>query len=148
MRDTMKPLRHAINGVVTGQITVGAITLPDYDEKVFTGESPALYIVYSTQQETPGPEENDCSMIVRSSIGIEIIRRSGSEVSKDDIDDASDQLYQILIPSYGTAGFTIPGFNISYAARESAITQNLAITETESILRKIIRFAFIITESN
>lgn len=138
----MKPVRHGIYGIINNQVELNAVTIPVYDEKVFTDQSPPLYILLSTQQETLGPDQNDCSEFIRSSIDIEIIRRSGSEVSKDDIDDVSDQLYELIIPSLGEAGFTLANFRISYAARDSAFSQNISITETESVLRKIIRFVF------
>lgn len=148
MRDTMKAIRTGIHGIIDGAISYNSAAVPVYDEKVFTGVSPDLYIIFSTQQESPGPDQNDCTEMVRSSIDIEIIRRTGSEVSKDTIDDVSNDLYGLIVPAHGLAGFTMSGFQIIYAARESAVTQNIITTESESILRKTIRFSFIIVQQN
>lgn len=141
MKDSMKPLRLGIFAVIDGQITYNAVVVPVYDEKVFTGAVPDLYILLSTQQESPTGDQNDCELIRDSFIDIEIIRKTGSEVSKDTIDDVSDQLYQLIIPSQGVAGFTVAGFQISNPRMVSALTQNVTLTETESVLRKIVRFA-------
>lgn len=141
MIDSMKPLRLGIYAVINGQLTYDSADVPVYDEKVFTGSVPALYVLLSTQQENPAGEENDCMFIRDSFIDIEIIRTTRSEVSKDTIDDVSDQIYQLLIPSHQTAGFTVTGFNISNPRLVSAITRELEISATESILRKICKFA-------
>lgn len=148
MRDSMKQIRLAINTLINGTVMYNGIAIPCYDEKIFTGETPDLYILYSTQQESPGPDQTDCTFNMNSSIDIEIIRRTGSEVSKDAVDDVSNDIMQLVIPSQGTAGFTLSGFQIVNAVRESAITQNLTITETQSILRKITRFVFNLVQQN
>lgn len=148
MRDSMKPVRQAINTLINGVVTYKSAPVKCYDEKVFTGDMPDIYILYSTQQETPGPDQTDCTFSMRSSIDIEVISRTGSEVSKDVLDDVSNDIMQIIIPTQGTAGFIMSGFQIIDAARESAISQNLTITESQSILRKIIRFIFILSQQN
>lgn len=141
MRDSMKPLRLGIFAVIDGQITYNATPVPVYDEKIYTSESPDLYILLSTQQETPAGDQNDCMFIRDSFIDIEIIRRTGSEVSKDAIDDVSDQLYQLLLPSQGGAGFTVSGFQVSDPRLVTANSQNVTLSQTQSVLRKICKFA-------
>lgn len=148
MRDSMKPVRLAINTLINGVVTYKGNPVKCYDEKVFTGQVPDIYILYSTQQETPGPDQTDCTFNMNSSIDIEIISRTGSEVSKDVLDDVSNDIMQLVVPTQGTAGFTLSGFQIINAARESAITQNITITESQSILRKIVRFVFNLVQQN
>lgn len=148
MTDSMKPLRLGIFAVLDGAITYNSTAVPVYDEKVFTDESPNLYILLSDQQESNAPERSDCTEPIRSTINVEIVRRTGSEVSKDTIDDVSNSIYALLITSPGIAGFTVSGFQVIDVYKESAISRNVQITETQSILRKIINFVTILNPQN
>jgi hypothetical protein len=148
MRDTMKPVRHAVNAALGGNITYAANPVPVRDEKIYTGESPKIYILLSTQQETD-TDRTDCTWTTRSSIDLEFITRSGSEVSKDVLDDVSNDALELLI-GLPTSGL-IPnpsGFQITDVVRESAITRNITLTGTESILQKTVRIIFTILQQN
>lgn len=144
----MKPIRHGINTLIAGQVTYAAGVVPVYDEKVYTGEIPDIYILLSTQQEAD-TERTDCTWTTRSSIDIEIIARSESEVSKDVIDDVSNDVMELIAGLPGAWNVSNPsGFQIIDCFRESAMTRNVSLTETQSILQKVIRFVFIILQQN
>lgn len=139
LRDTMKPLRSAVYSVLNGN-TDG---IPVYDEKRKVAETDQTYILLTTQQET-GIEQNDCTFITQSSIDVEVIAGSEFEVSKNVIDDVSNDVTALVMN-----GLTAPsGFQFLNLKRESAFTQNLSVTETQSILRKIIRFTVQIIQQN
>lgn len=137
----MKPYRAAVYSVLNGQIFYDSVEVKVYDEKKKVGETVTLFILLSTQQETP-IQENDCTDITRSAIDIEIIDVSEFEASKDRIDDISNDVSVAIMNN-----LTAPsGFQFQNLRRESSITQNLTITETNSILRKILKFTCQIVE--
>lgn len=144
MRDNAKPLRVAVYTALTGN--TGGINM--YDEKRKVSASDNTFILFTTQQQTPD-EDNDCTWISKNSIDIEIVNKTGSEVSKNTIDDISDTILQVLIPSVGVCGLTSSNLQFGYAYCESIISRNLSFSETESVMVKIIRLVFqIINQTN
>lgn len=141
MRDVSKPYRLAIFALLTGN--TGGINM--YDEKRRVGDTVNEYILFSTQQQTP-VEDNDCAWISKASIDIEIVQRTGSEVSKDDIDDISDRILQTLIPTPWNTPLTAVNLQFQLAYCESILSRNVSITETESVLTKVIRFVCTVTQ--
>ena len=53
MRDTKKILRHAIFNALDGQITYNSVAVPVVDEKIRNSAPSDLFIVLSTQSESP-----------------------------------------------------------------------------------------------
>ena len=148
MRGTMKILRHSVYAELNGNLSYNSSNVPVYDEKKHVGDTDQIFVLLSTQQETP-TDDNDCTFITRSSIDIEIIAKTEFEVSKDMIDDVSDLVQNLLLPTKGTLGFSSPsGWQFQNPRFESSFTQNLAISETQSILRKICKFVCEIVEQN
>lgn len=143
MRDTKKQLRAAVFTTLNG-----AISVPVYDEKKKVSATDTLFVILSTQQETP-TEDNDCTWIKKSSIDLVVYQKTGSEVSKDDIDDVANEILLILLPSVGISGAAAPsGLQFSLAYCESNISRDLSISETESIVANIVRFVVTITQQN
>lgn len=144
MRDTSKQLRLSVFNCLSGNL--GGV--PVYDEKKKVSTTDSTFILLSTQQETPS-DQNDCTWICRSSIDIEIIQKSGSEVSKDTIDDLSNTVLTLLLPTPGTTGLS-PAYNLQFQNGfcESVISRNISLSETESILQKIVRFVVTIVQQN
>lgn len=143
MRDTQKQLRLAVFNALNGVISV-----PVYDEKKLVSATDDTYVLLSTQQETP-TEETDCTWITRSSIDLQVMQKTGSEVSKDDIDDISNEILVILMPTRGTLGITAPsGLEFQNPAIESIVSRDLSLSETESILIKLVRFVVTIVQQN
>lgn len=146
MLDTKKPLRIAVFNALDGLLSYNAVAVPVYDEKVRTGESPRLYVILSTQQESD-VEQNDSTWITQSSIDLEIIHRTGSEVSKNPIDEVYEDILEIILPTRQTVGLTIPaGFQFLNAKREQAITQAFEIGATESVIITRFKLTFTITQ--
>lgn len=135
MRDLSKPFRLAVFFVLNGN--TGGI--PIYDEKRLVSATDNTFILLSTQQQTQ-EEVNDCTWVSRLSIDIEVYNKTGSEVSKDTIDDVSNTILGLLLPTVGVSPISSGGIQFTYAFAESIISRNIGITETESVLQKVIRF--------
>lgn len=142
MRDTKKQLRLAVFSCLSGNL--GGVSV--YDEKRKVTATDNTFVILSTQQETPS-NENDCSWISRSSIDIEIYQKTGSEVSKDTIDDLSNTVLTLLMPTISTSGLTAPA-NLQFCNPfcESNLTRNLSLSETESVLLGVVRFVITIIQ--
>ncbi len=139
MRDLSKPFRLAVFSVLNGN--TGGI--PIYDEKRLVSATDNTFILLSTQQQTQQQtqeEVNDCTWVSRLSIDIEVYNKTGSEVSKDTIDDVSNTILGLLLPTVGVSPISSGGIQFTYAFAESIISRNIGITETESVLQKVIRF--------
>lgn len=141
MRDACKQHRQATAEALSGN--TGGI--PVYDEKRWVQDTDSTYVLLSTQQQTP-IQENDCTWISLNSLDIEIYQRTGSEVSKDEIDDIANTVLGILIPTPGVCPLTAGNLQFGYAQAESIISRNMSLSETESIVVKVIRFTVQITQ--
>lgn len=144
MRDTCKPYRLAIYNCLNGNL--GGIKV--YDEKKKVGATDTLFVLLSTQQETP-IEENDCAFISKSSIDIEIVQKTGFEVTKDTIDDLANIILTLVIPDTQSSCLTAPsGFQFLIPTVTRTLTRNVSITDSESILVKIITITTQIVTQN
>lgn len=135
MRDISKPYRLAVYGLLQGHISVNV-----YDEKRKVTANDQTFVLLSTQQQTP-KDDNDCTWISRASIDIEVTQKTGSEVSKNYIDDISDEICQILVTAPFVSPIASSNLQFGNAVIESIISRNMSISETESVLTKIIRFS-------
>ena len=145
MLDTMKPIRTAVYTALNGNITYDSTAVPVSDEKTGYGNTANLFIVLTTQQETD--ESTSEAFITKSTIEIDIVHKTGSEVSKDAIDDVYQSMMQILIPSTSTIGLTVPGtFQFQNATRENSITMPMMLSETETVMVRRTRLSFTITQ--
>ena len=135
MRDVSKPFRLSVFNCLNGNLS----GRPVYDEKQKVTASDTLFVLLSTQQQTQ-IEQNDCTWINRCSIDIEVIQKTGSEVSKDDIDDTANDILTLILPTPTTCGLTEPGgLQFCNPVCESIISRNLSLSETESVVQKVIR---------
>lgn len=139
MRDLSLPYRLAVAQVLD------PLSTTFYDEKRWVQATDQVYGVFSTQQQT-NMEENDCTFISRCSIDIEIIQKTGSEVSKDAIDMIGDEVCQALNPSPGVTPLTSGNLQFVLPEIESIISRNVSITENETVIVKIIRFVCTIVQ--
>lgn len=138
MKDTMRPFRKAVYDCLNGVVLYKSAVVPVKDEKVPTGSQPNIYILLSTQKEQDATE-TDCDWQTKSSIDILIITKSGSEVSKDAIDDISQRIYDLVLTLQGGSLLAAQsGFQILYLRRESAASGNVQISPTQSELQKIV----------
>lgn len=144
----MKIFRKAVADCVNGQISYSSSVIPVYDAKVFTGERPDIYIVLSTQTEQDITEA-ECTWQTKSLINIIFINKSGSEVSKDVIDDISNEFLELVLNLPGSDNLlTQSGFAIDYVKRESAVSGEVLISPTQSELQKIVTISAMITQLN
>lgn len=133
----MKPFRKAIYDCINGNITYSGSIVKIYDEKVFQGEQPNVYILLSTQREQDATDQ-ECGWQTKSSIDILIISKTGSEVSKDAVDDISNSMLQLLLNLPGDDNLSVQtGFQILEVKRESAASGQVQISPTQSELQKI-----------
>lgn len=138
MKSTMKPFRKAVKDVLSGNITYASSTVPIYDAKVHAGQQPQIYILLSTQREQDVTDQ-DCAWNHRSSIDLVFIAKSGSEVSKDVIDDIADRALELLLSSPGVSNLAVQtGFQILEVKMESAVIGEVQISPTQSELQKIV----------
>jgi hypothetical protein len=148
MRDTMKPFRKAIHQTLSGNVIYKGSQVKIYDEKIFTGDQPNLYVLYSTQRETD-ITETDCAWETRSSIDILIINRTQSETSKDALDDISDSILILLLNlPHSDNLVTQSGFLIQEVKKDSAVSGLIQISPTETILQKQMTISAIITQQS
>lgn len=136
-RDTMKILRHACRDLLTG-LTYNGTPVPVGDEKLkYNDRGATLFVTFGTQTESP--DNTSDAFITDSSIDIEINHKTGFEVSKDAIDDVSDDILNILLPYPETDGFQVQdGVLIQCVTRSQAITRNYSLTDTQTYISKII----------
>lgn len=147
-KDTMMPLRQAIDDVINGNVTYKGAQVQVFDKKVFTGQSPNRYIYYGTMREVD-ITETDCAWTSRTSIEILIVSNTGSEVSQDPLDEISDTIYDLLLNLPGSDNLPAQsGFQISYLKRESATCGMMEISPTESRLTKLITLTAIVTQQH
>ena len=141
MRDTCQPFRKAIYDALSGNVTYNSVQVPVYDEKTFVTNTASVFILLSTQQEI-GINDNDCAWVTLSSIDVEIVSKTASEVTKNAIDTISGTVMGIILPTRTTTGITQPsGFQVVNFERTSTLTQTVSLSPTESILIKIIKFS-------
>lgn len=138
MRDTTEILANAVFNALSGNVTYNGNNVPVYDEKKKTGDTENLYILFSTQQETP--DNTFETFMTDSTLDIEIVFRSGSETSKKVLSDVANAVLEILFPTPQTIGISQPsGFEIQLFEFAGSITRAFEISATESIVRKFIK---------
>lgn len=140
MRDTQRPFRMAIHSVINGNATYNGQPVYFYDEKKKVGLTDRVYGLYTTQQ-TTRDHTSDC-WITDELITLELLHKSGFEVTKDFVDDVSDQLYQLLMPTRINDALPDPSLMlIQNFELEEALTRSVEITDTETIVSKLITFS-------
>lgn len=148
MKDTCKSLRKVVYDATNTFVVYKSLPVPVVDEKVFTGQIPDLYILLGRQTETD-ISDDDCTYKTRSTIEVWIISKTGSEVSKDVIDDISQQILDLLIPLPPFDNFVQPaGLEIEYLRRQSSVEGQVQITPTQSELQKVITLTANIIQLN
>ena len=133
----MMILRHACGDLLDGNLSWQGVNVPVSDEKRRLNDNVNFFVTFGTQQES---EDNTSdAFCTDSQIDIDIMQKTGFEISKDGIDTVSNQILEILMPTPQTDGFfTYNNVQILCVRRASAITRNYSITDSESIVSKII----------
>lgn len=147
-RDTMKPLRNAIHTMLNGFVTYNGTVIQFGDMKTHSGQAATIYGIYGTQRETD-TTETDCTWECKSSIEIMLVNTTGSETSKNPLDEISDIIYDLLLNLPGSNNLPAQsGFQIAYLKRESAVHGPLQISPTETIVSKLIILTAKIIQQN
>jgi hypothetical protein len=132
----------AIHAVINGNVTYNDQPIYFYDEKKKVGRTDKVYGLYGTQQSTRGEDMNDSTWITEEKIDIEILHKSEFEVTKDFIDEASDQIYELLMPSRLNAALPDPTLMlIQHFELDQALTRAVEVSPTETIVSKIMTFS-------
>lgn len=138
MKDTMKPFRKAVFDCLNTFVLYKSTAVLVADAKVPTGQQPSLYILLGRQWEQDRTDQ-DCGWETKSGIEIQIIAKSGSEVSKDALDDISQSIYDLVLTLPGSNLLAVQnGFQILELRRESAAIGDVQISPTQSELQKIV----------
>ncbi len=141
MKNTKKVLRQAVFTALDGQVEYNSVIIPVVDEKLIGTTEADLFIVLSTQTESP-LERNDENYITESVIDILIIEKTGAEVSKDAIDDVCELVLQIICPNITTTNLTAPtGFLFLNVYPVSTVVQAMSLSDTQSVLQETIRLS-------
>lgn len=147
MKDTMLPLRQAVYTALHNQIVYNGETVKVFDEKKISAYQDDIFIVLSTQQESEAPQMTSETWSTDSSIDIEILHKTDYEVSKNAIDAISNEIYRLLITSTFTTGMRQPDhMQILSVRRSRAITQNYSLTDSQTVIGKIITISCIIVQ--
>jgi hypothetical protein len=146
MKDTMRIFRKAVYDCLNTFIIYKSANVAVYDEKVKAGQSPNLYVLFQSQRETD-TTQTDCGWECKANLDLLIVDKTGSEVSKDTVDEISDQIYELLLNLPGSDNLAAQsGFKIMMLKRESAVTGLLQITPTQSELQKLITLTATISQ--
>lgn len=144
----MDILLRAVFNKLNGAITYDSQAVPVYDEKKSVSSSVNLYILLGRQTESDDIQD-DNTFAATSTIDIEIWYKTGFETSKQAVHSVSNQILQLLIPTPYTSGLGVQDhFQILNLRRTSAITQGFQISETQTVLAKIITISSQIVEQS
>lgn len=139
----MKMMRTAIYTVLNNALSYNlnsiSTLVPVYDEKRRVIDTAALYVLMSTQTETPDPV--DGTWVTDSSIDLEITHRTHFEVSKDEIDNVSNQIYAILEPFTEGNGLPVQNmFQITLLRISNVVSRtfDLDFSGTQTVVSKVI----------
>lgn len=142
MKDTQYPLRLAVNSVLAGNIIIEGQTINLYDEKKKAGDSDNLYIIFGTQQSTKASRQFDQSWFTDEKIDLEIFHKTGFEVTKDLIDEVSNRVYELLMPTRAADALPVQdNMQIQNFQLEQALTRAVQISPTETVVSKIMTFS-------
>lgn len=128
----------AVFNKLNGAITYDSVPVPVYDEKKSVSSSANLYILLGRQTESDDIQD-DNTFAATNTLEIEIWYKTGFETSKQAVHSVSNQILQLLIPTPYTSGLGVQDhFQFLNLRRTSAITQGFQITDTQTVLAKII----------
>lgn len=141
MKDLDKPYRKSIYDALNGNLS----GTPVYDEVTKVGTSDTLFVLLGGQRSTRDPQA-DSLWSRRHSIEVIITHKQGTSVTKDLIDDKSDEILEILFPDYDSFGVTEPSLvQFLNPDFESGVTQPMIFTN-ETIIAKVLTISVTIIQ--
>lgn len=145
MRDPGFYIRKAYKNALTGNVTNKGSAVPVVDEKLHENMRDDIYIMFSTQSEEDKPNKSYFASVVN--LAVLIVNRKESAVQKSVVEDVSNQILQIIIPTITTHGLTIDSpFKISFVKRDSTNTGGAKLDDGDFIIVKQINFRNRITQ--
>lgn len=130
---------------IFGTLTGGAVTYMGqavnfYDEKKKVGRTDKVYVLFGTQQTTR--DRTSEYWITDERIDLEILHAEEFEVTKDFIDDVSNQIYQLLMPNPINDSLPDPTLmQIQHFELEQALTRAVEVSPTKTIVSKLLTFS-------
>lgn len=116
-----------------------------YDEVKKIGTNETLFVLMGGQKSTRDPQ-GDGLWARRNTIELIITHRQGVSVTKDSIDDVSEEIHQILFPDYKTFDVTTPSLiQFVNADFESGVTQPLIFSD-QTIMAKVLNISVTIIQ--
>jgi hypothetical protein len=146
MKDYGASIRKSFYDAITGHVTYDSATIPVYDEKVETVPEKDIWIVIADQIDLD--KSNKHQFANETTIDINIVSKRKSAGGKKVIEDISDQILQVIVPTTKTVGLTIaPPFKIVYCeflnGRANALQQDAA---NQFVHIKTLQFRTFITQ--
>lgn len=146
MIEVNKLFRKAVYEALNGNLTFDAAIVPVFDEKVIQAEGNSQYVILqsqsNTQQNTFSSFNTDTTLI------IQVVAKSWDGVSKDPIDDISNQILQILFPTPNTTGLiTQAGIQICNARLQSSSSGVVALQTNKYNVYKFLTVQALIIQS-
>lgn len=105
MRESGTAIRRGYFNAIDDSITVNGNDIPVYYGKIPSNITANFFILI--QDISSKPRKNMSISITDSRIAIDIIKRVDADVSMEQVEDASDQILQIVKPTTRTTGISI-----------------------------------------
>lgn len=141
-------VRRAIFQALDGNITVtidGSNSPVQLFEGVEDDSGLHNYVVFGSQTGNDTSTKSSFDTVVRTTL--DIVCKQNYQANKEYLDDISDQIETILLPSQGTNGLVAQsGVQFLALKRESANYIDLTINSTQSIVRKLLTFSVRVRE--
>lgn len=146
MNDPHIAFRMAVFQAINGQlIDLASAAVTVYDEKVEDGNN-NTYVILSTQTGTM--RGTFSGFLHDSTLLIQIITKQQEAVSKDVLDNISQQITNILMPDPVHNGLVQqPGFLINCLYCESVNYGDVKLSNTKSEIKKLLRFKAVICQN-
>ena len=129
----------AVYSLLDGALTYEGNPVPTFDEKRNIAGDPNIYVLLSTQTETASNDSaTDCVIATESTIDIEIIHKTGYEITKKAIHSIADQILGAIITGPGSGLIEAEGFQVLNQRRTRSVTRNFSLTESQSVISRII----------
>ena len=146
MKDPGTAIRKSYFEALNQQIVIEGAFIPVVDEKLdeqITEQD--IYIALSTQSDNPRPNKSYFASDI--TIAAVIVQNTKAAVSKEIVEDVSNQMLQIVIPSVGNHGLTIDApFRITYVKLDSGQTQGAKLDNGDYVIAKQLNFRNRITQ--
>jgi hypothetical protein len=145
MRDPNKIFRDALIQALDGNLTYDGSPVNVFNEQAEPGNN-NTYVIISSQSSAQEP--NLSGFGHQCMIMMDVITKQYHLVTKDVVDEVSEQITEILFPSVQANGLVSQsGFQINCLAVESMNYMPMRISNTKTIIKKLIRLTAKISQS-